>query len=87
MTQPKVLEGTWEEIKRHEKELAGRRLTVIVMPTGEKLPHGAESPLFRTASTDEWSRALREWAESHDRTAPPLSDEAISRDSIYEGRG
>ncbi len=33
MTQePVVLEGTWEEIKLHEQELAGRRLRVIVGP-------------------------------------------------------
>ena len=87
MTQAEVLEGTWEEIKQREHELAGRRLTVIVTPTGEKLSHGAESPLFQTATADEWSRALREWAQGHDRTVPLLSDEAISRDSVYEGRG
>lgn len=31
----------------------------------------------------EWARRFREWAESHDRTTPLLSDEAISRGSIY----
>ncbi len=32
MTQPQVLEGTWEEIKLHDGELAGRFLRVIVEP-------------------------------------------------------
>jgi len=27
-----VIEGTWEEIKRHEAELVGRHLRVIVKP-------------------------------------------------------
>jgi hypothetical protein len=35
----------------------------------------------------EWGRLFHEWAESHDRTKPPLSDEAISRESIYPDRG
>ena len=37
----------------------------------------------RTATPEEWSRALREWAESHVSDAPPLSDYAVSRESIY----
>jgi hypothetical protein len=34
----------------------------------------------------EWMRQFREWAESHDRTTPLLSDEAVSRESIYPDR-
>jgi hypothetical protein len=34
----------------------------------------------------EWARQFHEWAESHDRTSPPLSDEAVSRESIYPDR-
>jgi hypothetical protein len=33
-----------------------------------------------------WFRQLREWAESHDRMTPLLSDEALRRESIYEDR-
>ena len=36
-----------------------------------------------TATPEEWSRALREWADSHISDAPPLSDDAVSRESIY----
>jgi len=32
---------------------------------------------------EEWSKALREWADNHASDAPPLSDFAISRESIY----
>ena len=34
----------------------------------------------------EWARQFHAWAESHDRTTPLLSDEAVSRDSIYPDR-
>lgn len=34
----------------------------------------------------EWARLFHEWAESHDRTTPLLSDEAISREAIYPDR-
>lgn len=34
----------------------------------------------------EWMRQFRAWAQSHDRTTPPLSDEAVSRESIYPDR-
>jgi hypothetical protein len=32
---------------------------------------------------EEWIREFYAWAESHDRTTPLLSDEAISRENIY----
>jgi hypothetical protein len=31
----------------------------------------------------EWARQFHEWTESHDRTTPVLSDEDMSRESIY----
>jgi hypothetical protein len=34
----------------------------------------------------EWARRFHEWAEGHDGTTPLLSDEAISRESIYPDR-
>ena len=40
-------------------------------------------PFSETATAEEWTAELKEWAESHDRTTPPLSDEATRRESIY----
>jgi len=37
MESPQVLEGTWEEIKLHERELAGRTLRVVIAPKQEPL--------------------------------------------------
>lgn len=34
----------------------------------------------------EWARQFHQWAEDHDRTTPLLSDQAISRESIYPDR-
>jgi hypothetical protein len=36
---------------------------------------------------DEWMRKFRAWAHSLPTTTPLLSDEAISRESIYGDRG
>lgn len=33
---------------------------------------------------EEWSRRLREWVDTPRREMPTLSDEAISRDTIYD---
>ena len=41
----------------------------------------------KTLSPQEKARLWREWAASHHPDTPLLSDEAISRESIYEGRG
>ena len=37
-------------------------------------------------TAEEWVRQFNAWVEGHDRTVAPLSDEAISRESIYPDR-
>ena len=41
----------------------------------------------QTMNADEWMRKFRAWAHSHPTDTPLLSDEAISRESIYGDRG
>jgi hypothetical protein len=41
----------------------------------------------QTMSADEWMRKFRAWTHSHPTDTPFLSDYAISRESIYDGRG
>lgn len=41
----------------------------------------------QTMSADEWMRKFRAWAHSHPTDTPLLSDETISRESIYGDRG
>jgi Arc/MetJ-type ribon-helix-helix transcriptional regulator len=41
----------------------------------------------RSVDPEEWMRKFRAWAHSHPTTTPLLSDQAISRESIYRERG
>jgi hypothetical protein len=43
-----------------------------------------ERPFYETATPSEWVKAFREWADSHRRDTPMLSDYAVSRAGIYE---
>jgi hypothetical protein len=49
----------------------------------------AEPPVHakETLSAEEWISELHAWIHRNPRNTPELSDEAISRESIYEGRG
>ena len=50
--------------------------------------HVPADSIAHLQSTDpaEWARQFHEWANGHDRTTPLLSDESISRESIYPDR-
>jgi hypothetical protein len=54
----------------------------------QNLPVGGTSSksLWNTLTPEEWQREARAWVDSHDPTLPLLSDEAVSRESFYEGR-
>ncbi|CCQ49361.1 hypothetical protein [Crocosphaera watsonii] len=53
----------------------------------KSLHQTSERPFYETATTSEWITAFLSWAESHHHDGPILSDEAISRESIYGERG
>jgi Arc/MetJ-type ribon-helix-helix transcriptional regulator len=40
-----------------------------------------------TESAEEWMRRFRAWAHSHPTDTPLLTDEALTRESIYGDRG
>ncbi len=75
---------------RAAREAAARGVPVETFLTGfieENLNGVEEKPFYETATTEEWVKEFREWVNSHDYiTAPPLSDEAVSRDEIYRER-
>jgi hypothetical protein len=48
---------------------------------------GSESERRNGLSSQERVRLLREWASGHSTNALLLSHDAISRESVYEGRG
>jgi hypothetical protein len=49
-------------------------------------PAGRAWSLQDELTPEEWVREFDAWVNSHDRTTPLLSDEAISRESIYPDR-
>jgi hypothetical protein len=58
------------------KPYLGKMLEQLVNPQ-------AEYPLYNTATANELSQAFRDWADSHNRNTPLLSDYAVSRENIY----
>lgn len=77
-----ILEGTWEQINRQAGQLAGKWLRVEIMEAAEE---GTQSlPFHATVSPEARAQAILDWGYSHaPRNAPQLSDEAVSRESIY----
>ena len=73
-----IFEGTWEQINRHADRLAGKWLRVEIVDS-------AALPTIDAATSPEArAQAILDWGYGHaPRSAPPLSDEAISRESIY----
>ena len=51
----------------------------------ERLLSPARSPLWERP--EDWERAFDDWIASQDPSRTPLSEEAMSRDSIYGERG
>lgn len=75
----KITSRSPEEIKPYLDELLSRL-------SREPSPHA--NHFFNTATDDEWIAAFREWSQSHSRKKlPVLSEEAMSRESIYDERG
>ena len=70
---PRIIEGTWDEIASHSKELAGHHLKVIVLDE-------APAPGRSQRTAEEWVAWLRDWAFNR----PPLPHVDESRDAIYE---
>lgn len=82
-----VYEGTLGEIiDLYGAELFGRRL-IVTLADEDSEETTAERPFYETATAEEWSQALRNWAANHDPSTLPLSHYAVERESIYEGRG
>ena len=43
-----------------------------------------DQPFYKTATALEWITAFQEWAQSHRRDTPLLSEYALSRAGIYD---
>lgn len=79
-----LMEGTWEEVSQHAGQLAGKRVRLEVIEHPRQPVSEPARPFYATATPEERAQAFITWGMSHTpRGAPPLSDEAISRGSIY----
>lgn len=73
-----------ESLTPEEKDLLKQKINPILQLS--EIPKS--SHFQETASPQEWNHAFQEWIDSHkDMNLPSLSDEAISRESIYGERG
>lgn len=87
MSTHQVFEGTWEEILGQAEGLAGQRVRVMVLSSDPDSSGAAGRPFHETATPAQWTEAFLSWARGCPRSgAPPLSDEDVSRESIYAER-
>ena len=78
-----IFEGTLEQINRHADRLAGKWLRVEIVD-GAASPSGLVPPSDAANSPEARAQAILDWGYGHSpRNARPLSDEAVSRESIY----
>ena len=64
----------------------GMSIEQWLLDLAEQLAPSTSIAHLQKTNPKEWARQFHEWAESHDRTTPLLSAEAISRESIYPDR-
>jgi hypothetical protein len=69
-----------------QAEAKGLTLADWLRSVAETEPKSPQPSFFETASPEERASAVEEWASRQRSSAPPLSDEAISRESIYGER-
>ena len=84
MAQPKVIEGTWEEIVQRAEELRGHQVRLIVFPQEATTNGNGEPHFYFTATPEEFERAFDAIGNGNERL-PILPPEAFERESIYEG--
>ena len=72
-----------EAALRAQADARGLSLEAWLLELTESVAPPASVAHLQKTNPKEWMRQFRAWAEGHDRTTPPLSDEAVSREIIY----
>lgn len=75
-----------EEQIKAEAKARGLSVEDYILDVLEKVIPNAEANFARTATPEEWVKTFREWVHTPRPAHSPLSDEAISRESIYRER-
>jgi hypothetical protein len=52
----------------------------------EQLAPSTSIAHLQKTNPKEWARQFHQWAESHDRTTPLLTEDATNRENIYPDR-
>jgi predicted DNA-binding protein len=86
MTVTLQLKPEVEERIAAEAKARGLSVETYILEVLEKEATNGEASFASTATLEEWKRAFREWVNIKRPAHPPLSDEAISRESIYRER-
>lgn len=80
-----IKSSTWKQVEMAYDEVMREPGRFFSQLADQQAPPALIAHLQKT-NPQEWLRQFRAWAESHDRTTPLLSDEAVSRESIYPDR-
>ena len=85
------------QLKPEQEQVIGRAIQAgLIRAADDVLDVGIETirqqlegrvVVGKPMDAEQWSQEFHAWVESHSTTTPLLSDEAISRDSIYGPRG
>src|SRR5205807_10346207 len=75
-----------EAALKAQAQARGMSIEQWLLDLAEQLAPSTSIAHLQKTNPKEWARQFHEWAESHDRTTQLLSDEAISRESIYPDR-
>jgi hypothetical protein len=84
-----TLELTPEIEERIRAKAAARGLPVekfIETVIENDVSNGGQKSFHDTAPPEEWEKAFTQWVNANRPHHPPLSDEAISRENIYQER-
>jgi hypothetical protein len=86
MTVTLELKPEVEERIVSEAKARGLSVETYILEVLEKESTNGEANFALTATPEEWKKAFLEWVHRPRPEHPPLSDEAISRESIYRER-
>ena len=80
-----VLEGTWEEVKEHDAELAGKEVTITLDEiNAENAEHAAS---YHDVDREETVRLLVENGDRFCARIGELTDEELARTALHRGAG
>jgi len=69
-----------------EAKASGLSVEMYILSVLEKEAANGEANLASTTTPEEWKKTFLEWVTAERPAHLPLSDEAISRESIYRER-